>query len=90
MYKRQEIEALNVADRQIDLAWQAEGDKINGQRERFKRNIDRMLTAGGTTDDRERWAEYYQIYECAINATRDAYMHNAQRKKEYLLSLIHI
>lgn len=84
LVKRAEIEALNVADRQIDLAWQAEGDKINGQMERFKRNIDRIPTAGGTTDDRERWAEYYQIYECAINATRDAYMPNAQRKKEYL------
>lgn len=84
LVKRAEIEALNVADRQIDLAWQAEGDKINGQMERFKRNIDRILTAGGTTDDRERWTEYYQIYECAINATRDAYMPNAQRKKEYL------
>lgn len=84
LVKRAEIEALNVADRQIDLAWQAEGDKINGQMERLKRNIDRILTAGGTTDDRERWTEYYQIYECAINATRDAYMPNAQRKKEYL------
>lgn len=84
LVKRAEIEALNVADRQIDLAWQAEGDKINGQMERFKRNIDRILTAGGTPDDRERWTEYYQIYECAISATRDAYMPNAQRKKEYL------
>jgi len=84
LVKRAEIEALNVADRQIDLAWLAEGDKINGQMERFKRNIDRILTAGGTSEDRERWTEYYQIYECAINATRNAYMPNAQRKKEYL------
>ena len=30
LVKRAEIEALNVADRQIDLAWLAEGDKING------------------------------------------------------------
>lgn len=84
LVKRAEIEALNVADRQIDLAWLAEGDKINGQMERFKRNIDRILTVGGTPDDKERWTEYYHIYECAIDATRDAYMPNAQRKKEYL------
>ena len=84
LVKRAEIEALNVADRQIDLAWLAEGDKINAQMERFQRNIDRILLAGGTTDDRERWTEYYHVYQSAIKATRDAYMPNAQRKKEYL------
>ena len=62
LVSRAKIEALNVADRQADIAWLAEGDKINGQMERMKRNIDRILPAG----------------------TRDAYMPNAQRKKEYL------
>ena len=52
--------------------------------ERLQRNIDRILLAGGTTDDKERWTEYYHVYQCAINATKDAYMPNAQRKKEYL------
>lgn len=84
LVKRAEIEALNVADRQIDLAWLAEGDKINAQMERLQRNIDRILLAGGTTDDKERWTEYYHVYQCAIKATKDAYMPNAQRKKEYL------
>lgn len=84
LVKRAKIEALNVADRQIDLAWLAEGDKVSGQMERFRRNIDRILLAGGTPDDKERWTEYYRLYECAIDATQDAYMPNAQRKKEYL------
>ena len=84
LVKRAEIEALNVADRQIDLAWLAEGDKINAQMERLQRNIDRILLAGGTTDDKERWTEYYHVYQCAINATKDAYMPNAKRKKMYL------
>ena len=84
LVKRAEIEALNVADRQIDLAWLAEGDKVSEQMERFKRNIDRILLAGGTPDDKERWTEYYQVYQCAINETNNAYMPNAQRKKEYL------
>ena len=52
--------------------------------ERLQRNIDRIPLAGGTTDDRERWTEYYHVYQCAIDATKDAYMPNAQRKKEYL------
>ena len=84
LVKRAEIEALNVADRQIDRAWLAEGDKINAQMARLQRNIDRIPLAGGTTDDRERWTEYYHVYQCAIDATKDAYMPNAQRKKEYL------
>lgn len=84
LVKRAGIEALNIADRQVDLAWLAEGDKVDGQMERFRRNIDRILLCGGTPDERERWEEYYQVYRCAINATKDAYMPNAQRKKEYL------
>lgn len=84
LVNRARIEALNMADRQIDLAWLAEGDKVNEQMERFKRNINRILPAGGTTDDKERWTEYCHVHACAISATKEAYMPNAQRKKEYL------
>ena len=84
LVKRAKVEALNVADRQVDIAWLAEGDKVSGQMERFRRNIDRILLSGGTPADKERWTEYYHVYQCAIKATKDAYMPNAQRKKEYL------
>ena len=76
--------AASLSDRQVDIAWLAEGDKVSGQMERFRRNIDRILLSGGTPADKERWTEYYHVYQCAINATKDAYMPNAQRKKEYL------
>ena len=81
---RAAIEALNVADRQIDLAWTAEGNKIEAAMARFKQNIDRIMFIGGTANEKLRWTEYYNMYNCAINATKDAYMPNAQRKKEYL------
>lgn len=84
LVKRAEIEALNMADRQVDIAWKSEGEKVNKIMERFKRNIDRIVTVGGSLSDKERWTEYYLVYECALSATRDAYMPNAQRKKEYL------
>lgn len=42
-----------------------------------------MMT-GGSPKEKERWNDYYRVYQCAIKATRDAYMPNAQRKKEYL------
>ena len=81
---RAKIEALNVADRQIDLAWLAESSKIETAMKRFKQNIDRVLSVGGTVSDKQRWEEYYKMYQCAVSATKNAYMPNAQRKKEYL------
>ena len=84
LVKRAKVEALNVADRQADIAWLAEGDKVSRQMDRFRRNIDRILLSGGTPADKERWTEYYHVYQCAIDATKNAYMPNAQRKKEYL------
>lgn len=82
--KRAEIEALNVADRQIDLAWLAENSKINGQLDKMKANIGYIIPTGGTVNDKRRWEELYNMYRCAVKATKDAYMPNAQRKKEYL------
>lgn len=82
--KRAEIEALNVADRQIDLAWLAESSKNNGQLDKMKVNIDHIIPTGGTVNDKRRWEELYNMYRCAVKATKDAYMPNAQRKKEYL------
>ena len=82
--KRAEIEALNMADRQIDIAWLAEGSKITSQMEKLQKNIDRILLVGGTPTDKERWTEYYHVFDCAVNATKKAFMPNAQRKQEYL------
>lgn len=82
--KRAEVEALNVADRQIDLAWLAESGKVNGQLEKLKANIEYIIPTGGTINDKRRWEELYNMYQCAVKATRDAYMPNARRKQEYL------
>ena len=85
--KRAEIEALNVADRSggaLDLAWVAEGGKLTSKMEDFERNINLILQAGGTANEQSHWKEHYNMYQCAIKATQEAYMPNAQRKKEYL------
>lgn len=81
---RAKIEALNVVDRQIDIAWQTEGSKIEKAMQSFIDNINRIVPAGGTPTDRTRWTEYYKVYQTAIKATQQAYMPNSQRKKEYL------
>ena len=84
MKKRAEIEALNIADRQIDIAWLAEGNKVESKLNDFQNNINRIVSAGGSFNDKERWTEYYNIFQTSIKETKDAYMPNAQRKKEYL------
>jgi hypothetical protein len=84
MIKRAEVEALNVADRQIDLAWQVESDKINNKMSDFKTNIDRIVKFGGTASQQTVWKERYNLLTTAITATKSAYMPNSQRKKQYL------
>jgi hypothetical protein len=42
---RAKIEAMNVADRQVDLAWLAEGEKVESQMVKFQKNIDRILVS---------------------------------------------
>ena len=85
--KRAKIEALNIADRSggaLDVACLAEGSKLTSKMQDFQSNINRIIGAGGTFQEKERWTEYYNVYHCAIQATQDAYMPNAQRKKQYL------
>lgn len=87
MTQRARIEALNVADRSggaLDAAWLAEGDKINSALDNFKKNIRRIAEAGGSVNEQEYWREYHNIYLCAIKSVQDAYMPNAERKKQYL------
>ena len=85
--KRAKVEALNVADRSggaLDLAWVAEGTKVTNKLQDYQNNINRIVGAGGNFSDKERWESYYNMFQCAIRATQEAYMPNAQRKKQYL------
>ncbi len=82
--QRAEVEALNVADRQIDIAWLAEGSKVENKLADFHANINRIISTGGTISDKTRWTEYYNMFQTAIKESKDAYMPNAQRKKQYL------
>ena len=87
MTQRARSEALNVADRSggaLDAAWLAEGDKINSALDNFKKNIRRIAEAGGSGNEQEYWREYHNIYLCAVKSVQDAYMPNAERKKQYL------
>ena len=87
MTQRARIEALNVADRSggaLDMAWLAEGEKINVALENFNRNIRRITEAGGSNYEQEHWREQYHMFLCAVKSVQEAYMPNSQRKKQYL------
>lgn len=82
--KRAKIEALNVTDREVDIAWKTEGHKVRSALDRFQKNIDRILPLGGSIDDNKRWQQLHDMYNSAIRIIRNAYLPNAQRKREYL------
>ena len=87
LVKRAEIEALNMADRAggiADLAWAAEGPKVTAKMTAFMNNINRIVFSGGSIGERDYWMQYYNVFHSAIRNTQDAYMPNAQRKREYL------
>jgi len=81
---RARIEALNMADRKVDIAWQAEGQKIESKMQSFLDNIGRIVPTGGTAQERERWMEYYNLFHTAILSVKESYMPNSERKKQYL------
>ena len=80
---RAKIEAANIADRQIDLAWLTEGEKIQSKLWAFKSNIGSL---NGKTNNEEitAWEDLVKIYDFAIKTTKKAYMPNSERQKQYL------
>ena len=84
LVQRAEVEALNVADRQVDIAWLAEKDKITSKMNAFEKNINRIISAGGNYADKERWTQYYNIFQCAVKATQEGYMPNSERQEQYM------
>ena len=82
--KRAGVEALNIADRQADLAWQAEGPRIQSALDAFRRNLARLSEAGGTPGELGLWEERQRLFETAVSAVRGSFMPNADRKRQYL------
>ena len=82
--QRARSEALNMADRQVDLAWKAEGSKIQVQLQNFQRNIQRILSVGGRASHQQLWVEKYNLFKSAVKVIQQSYLPNSQRKEEYL------
>lgn len=80
---RAKIEALNIADRQIDIAWLTEGEKINSRLLAFKNNLN-GLVGKATSEEIDAWADLARMYDFAIKTVRKGYMPNSERQKQYL------
>lgn len=83
--KRAEIEALNMADRQVDVEHLVEKDKLDRQQAIFKKSIQDIVYYGGTASDKTAWTTIYNMVQESMDAAHNAYMPNSQRKAVYLL-----
>lgn len=81
---RAKEEALNIADRQLDLAWLTEQSKIENALMKYKNNVNMLSAYGATSEEKEDWEHYGKMYDFAIERTKNAYMANSLRQKEYL------
>lgn len=80
---RAKIEAMNIADRQIDIAWLTEGEKINSRLLAFKNNLN-GLVGKATSEEIDAWTDLARMYDFAIKTVRKGYMPNSERQKQYL------
>ena len=80
---RAKIEAMNTADRLLDVAWLTEGEKINSRLLAFKNNLS-ALTGKASPEEIDAWTELSKMYDFAIKTIRKGYMPNSERQKQYL------
>jgi hypothetical protein len=80
---RAKVEATNIADRQIDIAWLTEGERIRAKLRAFKSNIG-SLNGKTCSEEITAWEDLEKMYDFAIKTTKKAYMPNSERQKQYL------
>lgn len=80
---RAKIEAMNTADRLLDVAWLTEGEKINSRLLAFKNNLN-GLVGKATSEEIDAWTDLARMYDFAIKTVRKGYMPNSERQKQYL------
>ena len=82
--KRAKVEALNLADRQVDAVWLVEKEKMTAALNTFKSNIEEITLCGGKYASYENWVEVYNMLVCGLNYIRNSYLPNSERQEQYL------
>lgn len=80
---RAKIEALNLADREVDLAWTTIGNKLDNKLRKYRNNIN-SLNGRAKREEIEEWKSLADQYDFAIKTIKKAYLANSQRQKQYM------
>ena len=81
---RAKIEALNVADRELDMAYYTEKSKLDKSLKTFRDNLGVLNRFNVSADEKESWSDLLSSYEYAIWITHKAYMPNSKRQRQYV------
>lgn len=82
--KRGIIEGENLVDRNVDMVWLTERQRVESALLRFKTNYDAFCLYSPTTEEREYWKEKYDRLSWSVAAMRKGYMPNSERKKMFV------
>lgn len=82
--ERAEVEALNLADRTIDLSWETWHDKLEKARAKYDALTLRLLNKT-TAEEITAWEDLGKQMDYAIEIIHTAYMPNSKREESYQL-----
>lgn len=86
MKTREQQEVWNFADRYVDdyvYSIGGDGALLANSLMTFKNNIEFLLNVGGTSQDKEEYTDYYNMYKYGIEAVHKSSMPNNERKIAY-------
>ena len=67
---RAKEEAINIADRQLDVAWVTEQSKIEKALSNYRNNLSLLSANGASSDEKEDWQQYANMYDFPFHVQR--------------------
>lgn len=87
MFKRAEQEVIYMVDRTasiVDIAWQAEGAKVEAKLKQFDDAINSLSSYGVPYREIESFRTQYNCITFGLNEVRKAYMPTSKRREQYI------
>ena len=82
---RAKTEALDLADRELDVVWMVEKNKINNSLDKWENNINKITANGGKLMDYRSWRNSLEGIKAAIEGVKKSHLSNSQRQECYTL-----
>ena len=77
-------EEFTMADRKLDVAWLTEQSKVENALMKYNNNLSTLSACRANSDELNEWQMNSKMWDFAIDRTKNAYMANSERQKEYL------